>query len=273
MIFHGYGASPADHWFGWCADRLTREGIPPTKVPPLPDPESPSPYAWAHAVARELSTPGPPGSIVIAHSLGCLAVLRHLASLTGEWTLGALVLVSEFTDTLPALPVLDDFIGDGVDVSAIAEHVNALTVLRSDDDPYVPTDHTDRLAQLLGVRARVVPGAGHFLASEGVTTLPWCSTPLSQRRRSSVARHFATLDVMWTDPRHAMTGNLAADVRAAIAALPDDLAELVRLVHWEGFSITEAAQICGVPASTARTRYQRARRALAARLRAPTPVE
>jgi RNA polymerase sigma-70 factor (ECF subfamily) len=49
------------------------------------------------------------------------------------------------------------------------------------------------------------------------------------------------------------------DVRAAIAALPDDQAELIRLVLWDGFTLGEAARILGSTEATARGRYQRAR--------------
>lgn len=53
-----------------------------------------------------------------------------------------------------------------------------------------------------------------------------------------------------------------AEVRDAIDRLPADLAELVRLVHWDGFTLAEAAELTGVPASTARGRYQRAKEQL-----------
>jgi RNA polymerase sigma-70 factor (ECF subfamily) len=53
------------------------------------------------------------------------------------------------------------------------------------------------------------------------------------------------------------------EVRAAIDRLPANQAELVRLVHWEGFSVVEAARILGLSESTARGRYQRARTRLA----------
>lgn len=59
-------------------------------------------------------------------------------------------------------------------------------------------------------------------------------------------------------------GDDALDVRAAIAALPRDQAELIRLVYWDGFTVAEAGQICGVGASTARSRHATAK----ARLRA-----
>jgi RNA polymerase sigma factor (sigma-70 family) len=59
------------------------------------------------------------------------------------------------------------------------------------------------------------------------------------------------------------------DVRAALDKLDADLSELVRLLHWDGFTISEAARILDVPASTARSRYQKAKRELS-RLLTPT---
>ncbi len=50
-----------------------------------------------------------------------------------------------------------------------------------------------------------------------------------------------------------------AEVRDAIARLAPDAAELIRLVHWDGLSLAEAAEVIGIPASTARGRYQRAK--------------
>lgn len=56
------------------------------------------------------------------------------------------------------------------------------------------------------------------------------------------------------------------EVRAAVRALPDPLGELVGLVHWDGFSLDEAARLLGIPASTARSRHARARELLRAAL-------
>jgi RNA polymerase sigma-70 factor, ECF subfamily len=52
------------------------------------------------------------------------------------------------------------------------------------------------------------------------------------------------------------------DVRAAIAALPDAERELVRLVHWEQFTVADAARVLGINASTARSRYAAAKERL-----------
>ncbi|MZD09988.1 serine hydrolase family protein [Streptomyces sp. SID5785] len=171
-IIHGYGATPEDHWFGWLAAQLEARGIP-TSVPALPDSEAPDPDRWSTAVASDIGTPDE-GTILVAHSLGCLTVLRHLSSLDGPWRLGALVLVSGFVDVLPSLPELDahiGFVAARLGLAGVAAHVDRLTVIRSDADRYVPPRHTDRLADLLGTRAQVVAGGGHFLASDGFVTL------------------------------------------------------------------------------------------------------
>lgn len=56
------------------------------------------------------------------------------------------------------------------------------------------------------------------------------------------------------------------EVRDAIGRLGPDLAELVRLVHWEGLSLVQAASVLHIPDSTARSRYARAKEELRAAL-------
>lgn len=170
FIIHGYSATPADHWFRWLEEELESAAIT-TVVPALPNPDNPDRQQWLDVLAAEIGIPDR-NTILIAHSLGCLTALRYLAGLSVPWNLGSLVLVSGFLDSLPALPDLDVYIAGGCDVSTIGDHVERITVIRSDQDPYVPTAHTDRLAEQLGVTAHVIDGAGHFLSSDGVDTLP-----------------------------------------------------------------------------------------------------
>lgn len=47
-------------------------------------------------------------------------------------------------------------------------------------------------------------------------------------------------------------------VRHAVRALDDRSRELIMLIHWDGFSIADAARILALNQSTARTRYARA---------------
>lgn len=63
-----------------------------------------------------------------------------------------------------------------------------------------------------------------------------------------------------------------AEVRDAIEQLDPQLAELVRLVHWERLSLADAADLLDIPASTARGRYQRAKEQLRAALSIEAPL-
>ena len=85
-----------------------------------------------------------------------------------------------------------------------------------------------------------------------------------RRRRMALADRLRRL-------RHEAFTELAyqVDLHAEVrASLSDDDAELLRLVYWEGFTITEAAQIVGMKPATARTRHARAKDRLRVSLRA-----
>lgn len=84
----------------------------------------------------------------------------------------------------------------------------------------------------------------------------------SQRRRDALVARLAQAITVARIPDQ----DAALDVRAAVAALPDDLAELIRLVHWDGFSLNDAAEHLEIPASTARGRHARAKELLRERL-------
>jgi RNA polymerase sigma-70 factor (ECF subfamily) len=52
---------------------------------------------------------------------------------------------------------------------------------------------------------------------------------------------------------------LAGPLRAALGDLPEVDREMLLLIAWEQFTPTEAAEVVGIPAATARTRLHRAR--------------
>lgn len=81
--------------------------------------------------------------------------------------------------------------------------------------------------------------------------------------RSAKRRH-ALVDRLAAVGRDATAApaDAGADVRDAIARLDEDLAEVIRLVHWDGFSLVEVSELLGVPAPTVRGRYARAKERL-----------
>ncbi|CAL4861273.1 RNA polymerase sigma factor [Microbacterium sp. MM2322] len=84
-----------------------------------------------------------------------------------------------------------------------------------------------------------------------------------ERRRWALADRIRQSTAVEATSRAADDG---ADVRDAIARLDPDRAELVRLLHWDGFTLVEAAELLGIPSSTARSRYAKAKEELRASL-------
>lgn len=83
-------------------------------------------------------------------------------------------------------------------------------------------------------------------------------TRASIRRKSASDRLTSSL----RDEPQSIELDAALDVRAAVASLDRDAAELVRLIYWDGLRSHEAAQVLGINPSTARSRLSEAKRRL-----------
>lgn len=83
---------------------------------------------------------------------------------------------------------------------------------------------------------------------------------LANQRRSTRRRQ-ALADRLRAQVRNSQTPDPsdASEVRDAVLRLHDAQRELVLLIHWDGFTIVEAAEVLGLNASTARSRYAAAR--------------
>ena len=102
------------------------------------------------------------GGIDPALALGLIGLARVLA----------LVLVAPFVDPVPVYPELDPFTVGLPELPALAARIDRRVVLRSDFDPEVPIELAPAVIEGLSAEEVVVPEAGHFCQSQGVTTLP-----------------------------------------------------------------------------------------------------
>jgi RNA polymerase sigma factor (sigma-70 family) len=107
------------------------------------------------------------------------------------------------------------------------------------------------------------------------SALPW----IFGIARNVVRGHWQRLrpvagpDVGSVDPWHQVDERLAAtdatrSLRGPVMDLPEEQREVLLLVAWEELSPTEAAEVLGIPASTARSHLRRARLALRPRAEA-----
>lgn len=88
---------------------------------------------------------------------------------------------------------------------------------------------------------------------------------LLNARRSLARRSAATAEFvasLRTIPAVDPSATETLDIARALRTLPDDDAELVRLIYWDGFASHEAAAIIGLNPSTARSRLSKVKRRL-----------
>jgi RNA polymerase sigma-70 factor (ECF subfamily) len=133
-----------------------------------------------------------------------------------------------------------------------------------------PADAADLLGDALLVIARR-PAAVPTDADEarlwafGVARKTLATGRRSARRRSALLerlREEISLDAHQADDSHDA-------LYAALASVDAFDREIIRLIHWEGFSQEEVARILGKPPGTIRSRYTRARAELRALLAVP----
>lgn len=90
---------------------------------------------------------------------------------------------------------------------------------------------------------------------------------LATSRRSSVRRQALADRLRGEASLHPASSETADDqLHAALADLSKLDAEIIRLLHWDGFTLNEIAQHLNRPPGTVRSRYSRARAALRRRL-------
>lgn len=103
----------------------------------------------------------------------------------------------------------------------------------------VPSDPVEARMWMFGVARRVL--------SQG-----WRSRARRRALTDKLAQHLTVLAPVDLQDH-------VADVRAAIARLQTIDQEIIRLVYWDGFALTEVAQLLGMNATTVRSRHARAK--------------
>ncbi|WP_218915232.1 RNA polymerase sigma factor [Aeromicrobium massiliense] len=147
-------------------------------------------------------------------------------------------------------------------VEAHAEDVLRYLVRRVAD----PQDAADLLGETLLVvwrRARDLPADDEQarMWMFGIARRTLLAHGRGRRRRQVITDRLRE-QLRDAEPDVADIVNRRADVRTALGSLPGPQREVVVLVHGEGMTLAEAAQVMGVSASTTRGRYAAALAAL-----------
>ncbi len=153
IIFHGWGSSSKDNWFPYLAYELKKKKIK-VLVPDMPDSKEPKLGEWMKC-AESLKIEE--DDILVGHSLGSVLILRLLE----KYKVKAAYLVSSFHVDL-GIKQIEGFTKEKFDFKKIKN--SRITMLSSDNDPYIRLDIAEDLSKKLGCRLIVFHGKDHLSA-------------------------------------------------------------------------------------------------------------
>lgn len=167
VIIHGYQGTAMGGWRPWLKHELEARGFE-VSVPEMPTPDAPCVKEWVAAIRKEVGSNGN-GCVLVGHSLGCIAILRHLE----KGNAAGAVLVAGFAEKLgDDFKAIDGFVEKPLDYARVKENCGKMVAIFSDNDPYIPLSQERLFREKLGAKTMVLHARGHFSSSEGTTKLP-----------------------------------------------------------------------------------------------------
>ncbi|WIE66475.1 alpha/beta fold hydrolase [Curtobacterium sp. MCLR17_036] len=163
VIVPGIWNSDPEHWQSvWQDER----GAGAVRIEPASW-SDPDPADWRDAITRAVrSCPEPP--VLVAHSLGVLAVADWLAAAVGTAAGAFLVAPPD-----PAAPGFPEAAGGFAAPRPLPDGAHVPTrMVVSDDDPYCSVDRATAFARTLGATVLRVGALGHVNVASGVGAWP-----------------------------------------------------------------------------------------------------
>jgi uncharacterized protein len=182
FIIHGYLGYPTEAWLPWLKAMLEERGYQ-VWLPAMPHPEKPTIPEWVGFVEKLIGKPDSK-TVIIAHSLGCEAVMHYLDSLgASAKSVGKTVLVAsrfptgmsseEADKKIDGDEILKPWLTAKVDPKNVRFAAGKCTVILSDNDPYVPFEEAKVSFEGNLAGAIIIEhGKGHFNEDDNVTELP-----------------------------------------------------------------------------------------------------
>ena len=175
FIVHGWEGSSQEPMLVWLATEGKRLGFE-TTVLDMPNPASPTIDAWVKYLESVVIYPDE-NTFFIGHSLGCQTIFRYLQSpeiteaggviCIAPW----LILANMNTDEEKT--IARPWLENPINFSQIKKVVKKISIIFSDNDPFVPlVENKGLFVVKLDPTIIVEQGKGHFAESDGVTELP-----------------------------------------------------------------------------------------------------
>jgi uncharacterized protein len=170
FIIHGSNGYPEENWFPWLKREIEQMDIDCT-VPAFPCGETHSLELWYREFENYLPKINE-DTIFVAHSRGVSFVLNLLNDF--EYHINSLYMVGGFTAYLwqDEKSENDSFFAKSFDFGKIKKRCKNFINIYSDNDPYIPIEHSQKLSEITNATELIIPNAGHFNTQSGYTSFP-----------------------------------------------------------------------------------------------------
>lgn len=172
-IVPGFEASPESHWFNWLNNQVQQQGATCETIA-WTDSSQPDLALWNADLKQQLTRLNTE-TVIIAHSLGCLATLNTLSEQlnVNNTKIKAIFWVAGFHENLLTLPELNTFIQQSrVEQGLLRTYIQQRYVFFSTNDRFVPAPLSIRFGHSLNAQMIEVKQAGHFTSSDGYNEFP-----------------------------------------------------------------------------------------------------
>ncbi|MEP7020170.1 MAG: alpha/beta hydrolase [Pseudonocardiales bacterium] len=176
VILHGWQGSGPEHWQSWLAEQL-RAAEREVRYPELPEAGNPTLAGWLATLRETLEGLPDDGFDVVAHSLGAVLWLHHVASGVERPRPARVALVSP-PSPRTTIPEIAEFFPPPLDIAGVRRSSGGTVLVGGDNDPYTPEGIAAAYGLPLKMPTTIVPDGGHLNSDAGYgewpAVLDWC---------------------------------------------------------------------------------------------------
>ncbi len=170
LLIHGLeNHRPEGHWMRHLAARL-RKQAQYVAYPQLPNPDAPVASEWLEVLNTEIALmkdAAIDSIVVIAHSLGCVAWLKLIASEIPEIKIERVLFVAPADPKLlTAAPTFQDALEKDLK-QIVKTHADDFSIIAGDNDSWLPKGVNETFGEPLDVKPIIWQDAGHISMDEG----------------------------------------------------------------------------------------------------------